>query len=433
MSRWPIAAAVLALALIASATAVAAPLQQRIIGGVPAMQGLLPSAAFVAYVDGSTVSVCTGIVVAPTVVLTAAHCAMDLTTRTLDHAFDYVIATGNIDVSNPAAVQVSGVSQVLVNPGLQFNAAFSGDAALLILTRPTTVPAMPLLDPGHSNLVQGGTLAGIAGWGETEGGNQNLPTTLQVGTTVIQDPAACDGVLPAQGLAFDDSTELCAIDSPTFTAGVCHGDSGGPLVIAGPGNQLVEVGITSRGDANCSTVVPDVFTEVAPLYRWIEGVIGGQATSGTPPPGSVPPPPPMPPVNSLKPLPLTMVVPPMLVAPAGRFRGMTSERDPISLRTSGGTLTALKLTYAMRCTDGTRTRDTSATLVTPGRPVKLNRLHNGGWDFSVRVAGARGVHLAIQGQFQPGTAASGSLIAKRVNRRQVTLCRSGAVTWRASA
>ncbi len=437
--RWRMWAGVLAAALAFAATAVpatgpahASPLHDRIVGGISATQGELPSAAFIVYLDGSDSFGCTGTVVAPTVVLTAGHCAVDPTTGALYQPSKYAVATGNVDVSNPAAVQVSRVSRVLVNPALQFNAAFSGDAALLILTTPTTVPAMPLLDPSQSGFVRGGTLAAIAGWGATEGGSQTVTTTLQVATTMIEDPAACDGVLPAQGVPFDDSTELCAIDSPTFTATACHGDSGGPLVIAGPGGQIVQVGITSRGDPNCSTVVPNVFTAVAPLSRWIRSVIAAQTAAGPPPPGSVPPPPPMPPIASLKPLPMSMVVAPALIAPAGRFRGLTSQRDPISLRTTGGSLTALKLTYAMRCTDGTRTRNTSATPVSPGKPVKLTH-RNGHWGFSVRFAGPGGVRLAIQGEFQSGAEASGSLTAKRVNRRHVTVCRSAPVAWSASA
>ena len=434
--RWRlwVGALVASLALATPAalamSANASPLGQRIVGGVSATQGELPSAAFIAYVNGSSGFVCTGTVVAPTVVLTAAHCALDVTTRTLNQPSRYVVATGNVDVSNPAAVQVSGVSQVLVNPALQFNAAFSGDAALLVLTRPTSVPAMPLLDPTETGLVRGGTLAAIAGWGDTEGASQSLATTLQVATTMIEDPAACDGVLPAQGLSFDDSTELCAIDSPTFTATACHGDSGGPIVILGPGNRLIQVGITSRGDPSCSTVVPNVFTAVAPLSRWIAGVVTAQAGAGAPAPVSVPPPPAMPAIGSLTPVPMSMVVPPALVAPTGRFRGLTSQREPITLRVHGGALRALKLTYKLRCTGGNRIRATSA-LVTPGKPVKLTR-RNGRWRFSVRYAGS-GAHLAVQGDFQSGTNASGTLTANRANRRGVTVCRSGAVAWTASA
>lgn len=41
----------------------------------------------------------------------------------------------------------------------------------------------------------------------------------------------------------------------------CSGDSGGPLVIKNNGD-IIQVGLTSKGEGSCSGVHPSVFTRV---------------------------------------------------------------------------------------------------------------------------------------------------------------------------
>src|SRR5690242_4539549 len=63
-------------ALIGSGSAHAT---SKIVGGEPAPAGAFPFAVFVAQFDaaGNAVGLCTGDLIAPTVVLTAAHCVVD--------------------------------------------------------------------------------------------------------------------------------------------------------------------------------------------------------------------------------------------------------------------------------------------------------------------------------------------------------------------
>jgi hypothetical protein len=241
--------------------------------------------AFIAYFDagGNALFNCTGTVVAPNVVLTAGHCGVDDTTGAPLDPAGFAVVTGSVDWTDTAQRQVSPVSQVIVNPSWD-PVTDTFDAALLVLTRPTTAPAIPLATNAGAYLDQAGTPAYIAGWGDTN--STPLPALLQWAPTVVQDPAYCSQFDPY----FDPSSELCAVNPPDFLTGTCNGDSGGPLAAFDAANQLVEIGITTHGPADCNTYTADDFASVIPLDSWVAGWI--QAVASPPPPPAPPAPPP---------------------------------------------------------------------------------------------------------------------------------------------
>jgi len=100
--------------------------------------------------------------VAANVVLTAGHCAEDTETGRLHDPSGYTVVTGNVDWTAPSR-QVFGVSRVVVYPG--FNRVYlTGDAALLILSAPTSAPAISLASyPSDSPILEAGTEGVIAG------------------------------------------------------------------------------------------------------------------------------------------------------------------------------------------------------------------------------------------------------------------------------
>lgn len=239
--------------------------------------------AFIVYFDagGNPVFNCTGTVVAPNVVLTAGHCGVDETTGAPLAPGGFAVVTGSVDWTNSAQRQVSPVSRVIVNPAWN-RTTDTFDAALLVLSKPTTAPAIPLASSANANLEAPGTPAYIAGWGITS--STPLPAMLQWAPTVVQSSGYCSQFDPY----FDASSEVCAVDPPSYLTGTCSGDSGGPLAVLGPANRLVEIGITTHGPADCNTGTADDFTTVIPLYSWIAGWINTVA----PPPPPLPPSPP---------------------------------------------------------------------------------------------------------------------------------------------
>ena len=257
----------------------------RIIGGYGAIQSDWPFMAFVVYFDasGNAVFNCTGAVVAPNVVLTAGHCGVDDTTGAPLDPGGFGVVTGSVDWTNTAQRQVSPVSRVIVDPAWN-RTTDTFDAALLVLSKPTTAPAIPLATSADTYLEQPGMPAYIAGWGVTD--TTALPPLLQWAPTVIQSSTYCSQFDPY----FDSSSELCAVDPPDFLSGTCSGDSGGPLAAFNAAHQLVEIAITTHGPADCNTYTADDFTAIIPLYSWAAGWI--QAVAPPPPPPVAPPAPP---------------------------------------------------------------------------------------------------------------------------------------------
>lgn len=208
---------------------------------------------------------CSGTVVAPRLVLTAGHCAEDVETGTINEPAGYRAVTGNVDWADEADRQVLNVSRVVVYPGFD-RGTLTGDAALLELSTPTTAPAIGLAtDLGG---LPAGTPAIIAGWGSTFYERTSFVLDLRWAETAVQGPNYCTESAPP----YYGQDELCVIDPPSYRTGACHGDSGGPLLAEWPeGQGLVEIGITSHGNAECSTSAPSVFTRADLVALWVKG------------------------------------------------------------------------------------------------------------------------------------------------------------------
>ena len=90
-----------------------------VVGGQAAEPGTFPWMAFIVDFKGNEEAIaCSGTVLAPNLVLTAAHCAVDLETGAANEASGYRVVTGNVDWASSER-QVSGVSQVDRLPRLQ--------------------------------------------------------------------------------------------------------------------------------------------------------------------------------------------------------------------------------------------------------------------------------------------------------------------------
>src|SRR6202789_4531546 len=101
-SRWPAGAAflcaLLATALAPAAAQEGAPAQASVVGGKIAPIADFPSLAFIQAGDKQTGGFqCTGTVIAPRVILTAAHCVEDHATSALTPAGEYQGVTGQAD------------------------------------------------------------------------------------------------------------------------------------------------------------------------------------------------------------------------------------------------------------------------------------------------------------------------------------------------
>lgn len=265
--------------------------QAAIVGGLGATRGSWPWVAYIQAQTGPRSGIaCTGTVVAPNVVLSAAHCAEDTSTGIPYPPSAYAVHTGSVDLLDPTSGQVLAVSRVIIYPFYNRTTHSGGDAALLVLNEPTAAPAIPLATAADSSLFSPGTPGYIAGWGQTYGGDPNPPTQLQTAVTSVQSPTLCaQGLAVITGASFDPGSEICAIDPPSYAVGTCHGDSGGPMLARRADGSWVQIGITSWGESGCSTSIPDVFTRVPAVSAWVSSWVAALHPPALPPPAPSPP------------------------------------------------------------------------------------------------------------------------------------------------
>jgi hypothetical protein len=400
-----------------------------IVGGAPAPSGSWP---WLAFIDDNQGSVgdwhCTGTVVAPNLVLTAAHCAEDPPSGVIDNVSDFTVVTGSLDKTDTSLAQISGVSEIIphateVEAGGPDGVTIIGDAALLVLTTPTTAPPITLADSGDFALLEPGTGAYIAGWGLTDGTDDTShPNAVQVAPTVIQGPAECALDNPT----FDSQAQLCAQDSLNESTSTCGGDSGGPLVVESSDSQWVEVGITSTSGPACDATYSQYFTRVDYIDEWVQSCITSTSMCTAPPAPTMPVAAPAP-VPVPAPAPATVPAPAVSAAPAppdGKYAGKSSQHSGhVNLKVTPDAVTDLTLKFNLNCPHRVRGPLTQ----TYKRAVPLT-LTNGVWGFSAVYRNAAGWHFSVTGAFSNVGTAAGWLTVRTRN----TECHSGAIHWKAA-
>ena len=167
--------------------------------------------------------VCTGALVSPRVVLTAAHCV-----RLDGDVGGYEVVIG-ASLADPAAVFIV-TSDSRAYPGFD-DASHRGDVALLRLSEPA--PVAPLTLPDAASAPVAGDAVRAVGFGVAQSGGI-LDGVKRTGAMVISTVSA---------------TSFDAVPGPGMT---CAGDSGGPVFRTTAGVEEL-VAVTVAGDARCTT------------------------------------------------------------------------------------------------------------------------------------------------------------------------------------
>jgi trypsin len=271
------------LAAVLAATAPAPP-ATAIIGGTTVQAGTFPSLAYVVDFQGQFAYQCTGTVIAPSLVLTAGHCAENMQTSIPFSPSGFRVVTGADDPLQPGDL-VSTVLGVIVYPGLE-RRVDNGDVALLVLSTPTSSPPVALASLDEAKRLAAGTPATIVGWGKTAYAQTSLTEQLQSASTVVQGRKWCRRNAPP----FFARSEICTITPPSYDTGVCQGDSGGPLLASGPGGEPIEIGVADHVYGRCSTRHPSVFASVGSIYSWAQTWIAAykRPTASPAPPTTLP-------------------------------------------------------------------------------------------------------------------------------------------------
>ena len=261
------------LAVLAVPAAAPAAVTPAIIGGADASTTDFPFMA--AVVDATATSdtdgvFCGGTLVAPMLVMTAAHCTYGLDGAALAPS-GIVIVLGRTDLRAVATGERIAVTGIEREPGYR-ESTLLHDVALLQLARPAVEAPAALVGPGDALLWAPAVPATVIGWGNTVAGSGQAvyPPVLQ-GVTV---PVLADGACSAPGAYGTDylpETMLCA---GVLAGGKdsCDGDSGGPLLVQAVDGWRV-AGITSWGAKVCAEKNrPGVYTRVAAERAWIDSL-----------------------------------------------------------------------------------------------------------------------------------------------------------------
>ncbi|HEX3735153.1 MAG TPA: serine protease [Solirubrobacterales bacterium] len=257
--------------------------QTSIIGGQTASIAAFPSLAFIdARLNAKEGFSCTGTVLSPRVILTAAHCVEDLDAGGLTPPHDYAVVTGIANPHRAAATNIFRVANTYVFP--EFDPGIlHGDAGILVLKTPTTAPPIPLPTAADAALYEGGAPVLLAGWGLTDPHSSLPPHVLHSTSVVVQPPASCKRKTKAYFPFYSTASQMCTTNPPKYKTGGCFGDSGGPVIANHADGSVLEIGVVSTGGPSCSTKVPDIFTRTDRLAGWASDWIAATEAGGPSP------------------------------------------------------------------------------------------------------------------------------------------------------
>jgi trypsin len=230
-------------------------LQPRIINGIDAPVNRYP---YTASVQKSNDHFCGGSLIAPDLVITAAHCSVALLGSSR-------IVLNPHKLSDPIeASEVFFIEDYVMHPFYKSLSTYDHDYIIIKLTGSSSNPTVRLNT--DDNLPVTGSPLQVMGWGTTVTNKYIKSDTLQEIDVVAITNEGCS---KAGGAYKNEITPdmLCAAE---VNKGSCQGDSGGPLVIAGSSSdEDVQVGIVSWG-IGCAERKSKLFRKSIVVFRFLD-------------------------------------------------------------------------------------------------------------------------------------------------------------------
>ncbi|MFG3589273.1 S1 family peptidase [Streptomyces sp. NPDC047990] len=203
---------------------------------------------------------CGGAAIAPTLVLTAAHCLGPLVLGgPPEKVRDLRIIAGREDLLSDKGKEIP-VSKTWVNPAYDA-AANAGDFAVLTLASPLPQSSVVRMAAAGDAAYAPGTQAAVYGWGDTSGDGDYALTLRSVGVSVLSD-AVCERAYPGNADGTYRAASMLCAGEIEGGRDACQGDSGGPLVAGG---RLI--GLVSWGSGCGQPGSPGVYTRVSEVAK----------------------------------------------------------------------------------------------------------------------------------------------------------------------
>ncbi|XP_037711531.1 trypsin beta-like [Drosophila subpulchrella] len=233
---------------------------QRIIGGFPLTIETVPWQVYLKMkvtndFGEDRYKSCGGVIYKKDIILTAAHCIVNITTD------DISVYFGSAKNASGELVKVSKAISHEDYNGVHYSYAY--DIAVLVLSSPIPLGVNASTIEIADETPEAGTAALTTGWGDKDANDTDSSSNTLLGTFVtIQDLHSCRVLYYIADYFITDSM-ICVNN---FGRGVCNGDSGGPLV-----NSNGELIGLASWNLDCDKeYVPDMYTNVVAFKDWIQ-------------------------------------------------------------------------------------------------------------------------------------------------------------------